>query len=248
MKKNTLMSFIKKYSLNGIIEKCRWVSNATDKTLKVSVASETKNLLVDLTLANWDGFSDAEVGIGNTDKFKRELGGVVGEDVSFVLNYSDDKSAIINIDVMDGNNVTTMTTSDLEMIAKSSKLKTIPPYNAEIVFNEDLKERFLRAKAALPDVNGFTVMMNKKGVLELVVGYSNINSSRFSFAVTTTNGKNSVADKLHFNAVYLKEILSANSECGDSTLFVSDNGLASISFTSGYFTCNYHLTPLDDMD
>jgi hypothetical protein len=245
MKKNILLDFIKKYSLNDTIEKCRWVSNSKDKTLKTSVAADTKNLLVDLTLSNWDGFGDAEVGVGNTSKFKRELGGIYGEDVSFVINYSDDKSRIISIDVMDGESVGTFTTSDLDMIAQSSKMKGVPPFNAEIVFDSELKERFLKAKAALPDVDGFTVMMNKKGVLELVVGFSNINSSKYSLKVKTVGGKDTVDEPLHFNANYMKEILNANSECGDATLSVSDNGLASISFTSNDFNCKYFLTPID---
>lgn len=249
MKKNVLLEFIKKYSLNNTIEKCRWVSNATDKTLKVSVSADTKNLLVDLTLAEWDGFGNAEVGIGNTEKFKRELSGLVGEEIDLVLNYNDDNTRIIGIDVMNGKTVGKFTCSDLDMIPQSSKMKTLPPFNAEIIFDSAFKDQFLKGKAALPDVTGFTVMMTPKGVLELVIGYSNINSSRFCMSVKTTPGKDTVSEPIHFNALYLKEILAANSECDeDAILYVSDDGLASISFTSGNFTAKYFLTPLDDQD
>ncbi len=245
MKKNILLEFIRKYSLNKTIDKARWISDAKNKTLRTCVASETKNLLVDVTLANWDGFGDAEVGVGNTEKFQKEFSGVYGDDVTFVVNYNEDKTRIINLDVLDGENVTTITVSDLDMIAQSAKMKSLPPFNAEILFDEELKGRFLLAKASLPDVDSFTVMMNKKGVLELVIGYSNINSSRSSMKPKTTPGKDTVEDPIHFNAKYFKEILSANSECGDAVLNVSDKGLASVSFTSGDFTCKYYLTPLD---
>lgn len=248
MKKNILSEFIKKYSLNGTIEKCRWVSNGTDKTLKTSVASERKNLLVDVTLSNWDGFGDAEIGIGDTSKFKREFSSIYGDDVSFVLNYSDDQSRIINLDVLDGENVTTITVSDLDMIAQSAKMKTLPPFNAEIIFDAEFKDRFLMAKSGLPGVEGFTVMMNKKGVLELVIGYSNINSSRSSLKPKTVDGKDKVDEPLHFNADDLKEILTANNDGGDSILSISDNGLASISFVCGDFTSKYYLTLIDDQD
>jgi hypothetical protein len=245
MKKTVLMEFIKKHT---VIEKCRWVSNAKDKTLKVDVASDTKNLLCDLTLANWDGFGDAEVGIGNMDKFKRELNGIVGEDLTAVVNYNDDKSRIINIDFMDGESVATLTVSDLDMIAASSKLKTTPPFNAEIVFDKDLIERFLRAKAALPDVKTFTVLMNKKNVLELVVGFSNINSSRFALKVKTNTGMDKVDEPLHFRADYLKDILAANTEVDSTILKVSDGGFCSIAFQNGDFDCKYSLTTTDDQD
>lgn len=246
MKKSILLEFIRKHT--DVIEKCRWISNAKTKTLKADVAADTKNLLCDLTLSNWEGFSDAEVGVGNLSKFKRELTGIYGDDITAILNYSDDKARIIGVDVMDGESVATITTSDLDMIAQSSRLKALPPFNAEIIFDKELSDRFLKAKSALPDVKTFTIMMNKKGVLELVVGFSNINSSRFALKVKTTAGKDKVADPLHFRADYLKDILSANSECGDSILKVSDGGFCSISFVSGDFSCNYYLTTTDDQD
>ncbi len=246
MKKNILLDFIKKYSLGKTIEKCRWISNAKNKTLKTSVSSDAKNLLVDITLSNWEGFGDAEIGIGDTSKFKRELSGILGDDISFVINYNDAKTRIINIDVLDGENVGTFITSDLDTISPSSALKNTPKYDVEIIFDNDLKERFLKAKQALPDVDGFTVLMNKKGVLEMIVGYSNINSSRYSFKVKTNDKKDSVDEPLHFSGTFLQEILSANSECGDSTLFVSNAGIASIEFKTGDFICKYHLTSIDN--
>lgn len=246
MKKNTLLNFIKKHT--SVIEKCRWVSSAVDKTLKVDVLSDTKNLLCDLTLKNWDGFGDAEIGIGSLTKFEREFNGVYGEDITFVLNYNDDKTRIYNIDVMDGVQVNTITVSDVDMIAKSSRLKNPLTFSAEIVLNEEFKDRFLQAKASLPDVNTFTLLMNKKKKLELVIGYSKNNSSRTAINVTTTNGLDSVDGPLHFRADYLKEILNSNSGEGDSVLKVADSGVCAVSFDSTDFKSNYYLTVTEDQD
>lgn len=246
MKKSTLQEFIKKHT--SVIEKCRWVSNLKNKKLTVNVVSDTKNLLCDLTMNNWDGFGDAEVGIGDMSKFKRELLGLCGEDLTIVLNYNDDKSRIVSLDIMDGQDVMVVTTSDLDMIAPPSKLKQSPPINAEIVVDSNFKESFLAGKSALPDVNTFTVLMNNKNCLEVVIGYSNINSSRKRIAVKTTPGFDKVDSPLHFRADYLKEILDANSECGDVLLKVSDAGLCSIEFVSGDFTCKYYLTSTEDQD
>jgi hypothetical protein len=246
MKKAILLEFIRKHT--SVIEKCRWVSSAQDKTLKVNVVSDTKNLLCDVSLSNWDGIGDAEIGIGNMDKLKRELSGIYGDDITCVINKNDDNSRIISVDFLDGESVATITTSDLDMIPQSSRLKAAPTYNAEIIFDGEFIGRFLKAKAALPDVNTFTVMMNKKGVLELVVGYSNINSSRFALKVRTNPGLDKVADKLHFRADYLKEVLGANTECDSSVLKISDAGICSIDFTSGDFACKYYLTATDDLN
>lgn len=246
MKKSVLLEFINKHTKE--ITKARWISNAKDKTLKANVVSDTRNLLIDLTLNNWDGWADAEIGIGDMVKFRKELSGIYDEDVTCLLNQNDDKTRIISVDFTDSGSVGTFTTSDLDMIGPISKLKNSPPVSAEIVFDEEMKSRFLKAKTALPDVNTFTVMMNKKDVLELVVGYSKINSSRFSLKVKTQNGKDKVDEPLHFRADYLAEVLSVNSECGDSVLKVSNNGLCSIEFSAEDFTSKYHLTVTDDQD
>lgn len=246
MKKSVLLEFIKKHTKE--ITKARWISNSKDKTLKANVAADTRNLLVDLTLKNWDGWVDAEIGIGDMVKFNKELSGIYDEDVTCLLNQNDDKTRIISVDFTDSGSVGTFTTSDLDMIGPVSKLKSNPPVSAEIVFDEEMRGRFLKAKAALPDVNTFTIMMNKKDVLELVVGYSKINSSRFSIKVKTQDGKDKVDEPLHFRADYLAEILSVNSECGDSILKVSNNGLCSIEFSAGDFETKYYLTSTDDQD
>lgn len=246
MKKSVLLEFIKKHTKE--ITKARWISSVKDKTLKANVAADTRNLLIDLTLKNWDGWADAEIGIGDMVKFNKELNGIYDEDVTCFLNQNDDKTRIISVDFTDSGSVGTFTTSDLDMIGPVSKLKNSPPVSAEIIFDEEMKGRFLKAKSALPDVNTFTVMMNKKDVLELVVGYSKINSSRFSIKVKTQDGKDKVDEPLHFRADYLAEVLSVNSECGDTVLKVSNNGLCSIEFSAGDFESKYYLTSTDDQD
>jgi hypothetical protein len=244
MKKTLLTDFIDKHTT--AIGKARWVSNSTDKTLKSNTASDAKNLLLDLTLKNWDGFGDAELGVGDIPKFKKELTGLVNDDVSCELNYNEDKSRIISVSITSGKSNAIITTSDLDMIPPQSKLKKLPDVSAEVVFDSDLKERFLKAKSALPDVDMFTVMMNKKNVLEIVIGYSNINSSRYNLEVSTQNGKDKVENPLHFRADFLKEILSVNSEYGDVVLSVSDDGLSWISFKNDVFDAVYYLLSSDN--
>jgi hypothetical protein len=244
VKKQTLLNFIKKHT--KVISKCRWLSNATDKTLKVSVAADTKNFLCDLTLHNWNAFGDYEIGIGDMEKFKREIN-CLGDTFSITPNFNNDKM-VIGLSCNDGKNITTITTSSMDMIAESSKMKPLPDVNAEIIFDKDLTERFIKAKASLPDVSGFTVMMNKQGDIEIVVGYSNINSSQTTLTVRTTPGLDMVSEPIHFNANHLTDILKANSEFQESVLKVSDKGLAWIEYVNEEMTCKYYLSPLDDID
>lgn len=247
MKKSTLLEFIKKHTTD--IDKARWISNSKDKTLKANVVADTKNLLIDLTLKNWEAWGDAEIGVGNIDKFRKELSGMYDEELTCELVYNDDKTRIIRVDFTDTASAGWVTTSDLDMIGPVSKLKNNPPVSAEIIFDTEMKERFLKHKAALPDVKNFTVMMNPKTkLLEIVIGYSTINSSRYSVKVKTQNGKDEVDEPLHFRADYLANVLSVNSECGDTVLKVSNSGLCTIEFSAGDFDSKYYLTTTDDQD
>lgn len=244
MKKEILLNFIKKHT--PYLEKCRWVSSSKTNTLKVSMATEIKDLMVDITLSNWDGLSDVELGIISLPKFERELKGILGDDITLSLNYNDDKTQVVNVEVTDGPSTATIVLSDLDILPQSSNLKKKIIYNAEIVFDEEFITRFQKAKAALPEVDYFTVMMNKKNVLEMVLGYSSINSSRYTLQIKTNPGMNTVSESLTFHAGYLKSILDVNSECVSAVLRVSDMGLCNIEFKSGDLDCKYYLTSLSE--
>ncbi len=63
MKKQTIETFIKKYSLNGIIDSVKWNVNSTDKTLNTNSITEEKNVLVDVKHMQFDAIAeDCEVG------------------------------------------------------------------------------------------------------------------------------------------------------------------------------------------
>lgn len=245
MNKSLLQEFIKKYSLNGVIDKCCWISKSKEKTLGVVSLNDSKNLLVVVNMLNWEGFGDAELGIGDTKRVKTLLGGIIKDDITLTLNYSEDKANIINMDIIDDKSMVTVTTCHTTAVPKSSGLKKVPEFNAEIIFDEEFKERFLKAKGALSEIDSFTILMNKKDKLEMIIGYSNNNTDRFTLELKTNDGKDTVSAPITFNANYLKEILNANPETETSTLYVSDDGLASISFKTDNFDCNYYLMPLE---
>jgi hypothetical protein len=58
MKKQTIETFIKKYSLNGIIDSVKWNVNSTDKTLNTNSITEEKNVLVDVKHMQFDAISE----------------------------------------------------------------------------------------------------------------------------------------------------------------------------------------------
>lgn len=242
MDKKIIEQFIKKYNLNGIIESVKWISSATDKTLKMSVTSECKTLLASVTMNNWEGFGDAEIGIGDTARLKSTIA-PLGESIAVELSVdvSPEASRVTGMNFTDTDTTLIFPTSDLSVVPKWSSIKNVPPFNVEIELNKPFVDKFIKCKNSLSEVQNFTLLMNKNDKLELVLGYNNYNSQRFNMGVTTKNGMDKVAKTIHFNANHLKEILNANPEFENPSLFVSDDGMASVSFKSDAYEMVYRL-------
>lgn len=242
MKKQTLERFIKKYSLNNTIESVKWNVDTKNQQLKTSAITEEKNVLVSVVLSKFDGIAeDCELGVNDTSKLNKMMG-VLGDEFTAKLNKKDDK--ITSISLEDGDTEMQFVTADLSVIPNAPNLKKIPDFNAEIVLDEELINKFIKAKGALADTDIFTLLMNKKQKMELVLGHSTLNSNKIKLGVKTQNNKDSITRNINFSARYLKEILTANGDCDNAVLKVSDAGLATITFVKDEFESTYYMVEI----
>lgn len=246
MKKQTLETFIKKYSLNGVIDSVKWTVAKDKKILNTKSITEEKNVLLDVTQKNFEAIEeDSEIGVYDTGKLVKMLS-VMENDVTLNLNKKDDK--ITSMSINDTNTEAQFITADLNVIPTAPNLKKLPEFNVEIEVNSDFVSRFCKAKSALPEVDTFTLLMNKKKKLEMVMGYSKLNSNRITLSLNCLNDKNVVEKNLSFNAKYFKEILSVNSDCESAVLKVSNSGLATITFTNDQFESTYYMVEIKSID
>lgn len=245
MKKDILDTFIKKYNLGGNIENIKLVVDGTAKELRTCAITGDGNMIVDVKLCEFTDLTDTEIGIFDTDKLKKILG-VLGDEISITLNTKNNSVTSISFkcDKIDAQFVT----ADLSVIPKSPSVKKLPEFNAEIEFDSEFINKFIKAKNALNEVDNFTLMMNKKNKLELVIGHSLINSNKIVFETKTKNSKDSVSKQISFSANYLKDILTNNNDCDNTTLSVSDAGLAYLSFVKNNFVANYYLVSIKNSD
>lgn len=248
MKKSLLETFIKKYSLNGTVESVKWNVTPTTKTLSTNAITEERNVLIDVKYSNFDAITEsAEIGIYETSKLSRMMS-VLSDEINIVPNKKDEK--ITSLSFSDSNTDVQFITADLTVIPASPNLKSSPTINAEIVLNDVFISKFIKAKNALQEVDTFTLLMNKGKKLELVLGYSKLNSNRITIAVETVGEKKEVSKNISFNAKYFKEILTANSDADQSILQVSNAGLSTIHFKNDAtgFSSSYYMVEVRSVD
>ena len=248
MKKDTLNTFIDKYSLNGTIESVKWTVSSDDKTIKTSAISDDKNVLGFVTIKDNADLNDTEIGVNDTLKLKKMLT-VLGEDVSISPNETNNKvtSLVLKSESTDIQYVT----ADLSVIPKSPELKKLPDFNLEIPLTKEFITTFVKAKNALSDVDIFTLTSSKSGKkskIKMTLGFSNVNSNRINIDIDPAKSKSTLGKTIHFSAKYLKEILTSNNDCENAVLKVSDAGLANVEFDNDNFHSNYFLLEIKNID
>jgi hypothetical protein len=232
MNKIRLNRFIQKYNLAGLIESVTWKADGSKLTTKF--ISDDKTVLGELELENFN-FEAAELGIYTTSNLSKLLS-VLGEDVDLQVGKVEDKSISLSL-VSDGTKASYQL-ADLAVIPAVPDLKQLPAFDIQIALDGKFIDRFIKGKNALSDVETFTVL-TENGDLNLVIGYSNVNSNRITYKAQA--GYANTVNPISFSAKYLKEILVANKDATSATLQISTEGLAHIAFKVDDYTSKYFL-------
>lgn len=240
MKKETLETFIGRYTLGNLIEKVKWKYTAADKILHTRATIDNKTFVADVKMNEFDDFgaSDLTICIGDTERVKSMMK-PFGEDLNFSINQSGDR--ILGFTVSDADCESYCTAADPAMIDPVPKnLQDIPEYHVEVQLNEEFIEKFLAGHSALKDVNDFSVGMNKKGLFEVVIGYTTSNSNRIRFTPPTDPTKNKLGAPLSFPIKNVMAVLKANADIPNGTLSINNNGIIRMYFKNDKFTCTYY--------
>ena len=232
MNKARITRFIGKYNLAGLVESVTWKTDG--QKLNTRFIADDKTVLGEITLDNFN-FEASELGIYTTSNLNKMLS-VLGDDIDLEVQKVEDKSISLGLE-SDGTKANYQL-ADLSVIPNVPELKSLPDFDIEVELDGKFIDKFIKAKNALSDVDTFTVL-TEKGNLNVVVGYSNVNSNRITFKAAE-NYANEVKP-ISFSAKYLKEILTANKEATSAKLLVSSKGLAHIQFIIDDFVCKYYL-------
>ncbi len=233
MNKVRITRFIQKYSLGGLVESVAW--KAEDGKLKTRVISDDKTVLGEIELDNFTS-KLPELGIYTTSMLSKLLS-VVGDDIEIEAQEVGGKATNLFIN-SDGTKVQYQL-ADLGVIPSVPDLKKLPEFDININFDGKFIDKFIKAKNALTDVDTFTIV-TENGDLNLVIGYSNVNSNRVTLTAEKAYSAKDVKP-ISFSAKYFKEILTANKEASSIILKVSTSGLAYAEFKIDDYTAKYYL-------
>jgi len=238
MEKARLINFINKYHLGGLVQSVAWNSNGS---LATRFISDDKCVVGEITLEKFN--SDAsKFGVYNTDLLVKLLG-VLGNDVNFQINKAGDKAFSLTLD--DKSTTVNYMLADLAVIPPTPELKELPNFELKVSITKEFIDKFIRAKAALPEIEHFTVMKNQKlNKYQIVLGYSNTNSNRISLDIDCI--ANDDIEPISFSAKYFREILASNKDLNGGTMLVSSEGLAKVEFDIDDFESRYFLVKLEN--
>ena len=126
--------------------------------------------------------------------------------------------------------------SDPEIIPKSATPKNMPEFNVEFDVTTDFINRFIRSNNGISDSSTFAIQ-GSDGEMEIIVGYSDINTNRISWKDKATISEELLP--ITFNSDYFKSILNANKNMTKGKLSVSSQGLLKLQFIDGEFVSEY---------
>jgi hypothetical protein len=238
MEKSRLINFISKYYLGGLVNSVAWNSNGS---LSTRFISDDKCVVGEIKLNNFNSQA-AKFGVYQTDLLIKLLG-VLGNTVNLNINGADEKPFSLTFD--DKSTTLNYMLADLAVIPPAPDLKQLPSFELEMPITKEFIDKFIKAKSALPDIEKFTVLKNKKeNKYQIVIGYANTNSNRISIDIDCNCTEE--IEPISFSAKYFNGILAANKDLNGGTLKVSSEGLAVADFDIDDFDATYYLVKLDD--
>ena len=250
MKKSLLETFIQKYTLGGAINSVNLDSTAgvlsvSGTTQDMSAMAFVKSDKLSLPTGNYSIYDTSQL---------RSLLGVFGQsdDINVNIETSQEVPIALQIDDHPFNTKVKFVLADPQVIPDAPRITSLPEFDLTIPFDQNFMSRFVKATAALSEVDTFTIVTGIQQAdghtaladTTLVIGYTDMNTTRISLGVESFGG---LEKKLTFSARYLKDIFLANKDAKSGNIEVSSGGLLSIKFDDGGFVSEYYLVKISNI-
>ena len=250
MKKSLFETFIQKYALNGAINSVNL--DSTDGVLSVSGTTQDMQAMA-FVKSDKLSLPNGSYSIYDTSQL-RSLLGVFGQsdDINVNVETSQDVPIALQIDDSPFHTKVKFVLSDSQVIPDAPRIASLPDSDLTISFDQNFMSRFVKATAALSEVDTFTIVTGIQQAdghtasadTTLVIGYTDMNTTRISLGVESYG---QLEKNLTFSAKYLKDIFMANKEAKSGNIEVSDRGILSTKFDNDGFVSDYYLLKISNI-
>jgi hypothetical protein len=247
MKKDKLVNFISKYSLNGLCNQVKVTSK--DNKLLTSFATDQKDLLgfvmvdgVDIKSTRDTTLgSDFEFGIFNTGIMTKILS-VMQSDVD--VTFTEEFGKIVSVELKDSVMTSQVMLADLDIIETPPTINELPPVDIKLEINSSIMDQFIKAKNALSDSEVLAFVQNGEEV-NLVINYAEHNTDKITLKMLVNDISGNIPP-MKFNSNIIKEVLSSNKDCLSGSIQLSSQGLLTMTFNGDGFNTKYLLVMLQN--
>lgn len=252
MKKKKLLQFISKYNLGNNVESVIWkieneeistryISDDSELLAEVIMKNVTDPIMVNGVEMNGE---IANLGVYDTKQFVKLLHVGEGEDISFSLLRADRGNhdpayALITIKDNSTKSETDFLLVETSVIRDAPSVNDLPDADLKLTLDKAFRAEFIAGKNALPDAERFTVITSTN-VVKIVIGHEDVNTNKVTL-FPIVQGDIKEIKNMNFSSMFLKEILTANSEVETATLNVSEKGIAVVEFETEDFSARYYL-------
>jgi len=233
--KLVLQSVINKYYL-GENESVKW--KIKDKTLTVDFMSVSKEVIGNITHTNFD-VEDSELAIFDTKKFLNLLGITQG-DLIFTLEKG--KSVYTKLHFADSAFNLTYALADPLLISKVATV-TEPQWDAVLPLEKEYVDNLVKAKSALAGVGLLTISVDKDlngdDMCIFTFGDEQGHNNKITYQMYGKIKQQPV--NIPFNSDMFKNILQANKDLEEGSIYLNYEGLMKIEFKSENTTSTYYM-------
>jgi hypothetical protein len=233
--KLVLQSVINKYYL-GENESVKW--KIKDKTLTIDFMSVSKEVIGNITHTNFD-VEDSELAIFDTKKFLNLLGITQG-DLIFTLEKG--KSVYTKLHFADSAFNLTYALADPLLISKVATV-TEPQWDAVLPLEKEYVDNLVKAKSALAGVGLLTISVDKDlngdDMCIFTFGDEQGHNNKITYQMYGKIKQQPV--NIPFNSDMFKNILQANKDLEEGSIYLNYEGLMKIEFKSENTTSTYFM-------
>lgn len=249
VKKEKLLSFIKKYSLGKENDSVRFKFDPENKNVEVRFITDDRTMVGEIYMGGIPCEELLEFGIMDTDRLKKMVG-VLNDDISISVeknNGGEITSAIFS----DGTSEVSYMTAKLHVIPRVPALKSIPDADYGIEIDENLAYAIRSGVSSIfsaqDKTQSFTISQKKDKVYLLINHIANANSNKIKYEVKKTADSKEITKDISFTVKFLNQALLANMEYFSEKdkklkLMVSERGIATLFIETPEFLSKYYLT------